>query len=289
MKRIGGIEAGGTKFVCAAGTLDGRIAERIEIPTGAPAATISRVAEFFSKHEIEAIGIASFGPVDLRPASPTYGFITMTPKLAWRNFDLVGAVREATGVSRIAFDTDVNGAALGEQRWGAAQGLDTFLYLTVGTGIGGGGMANGQLLHGLAHPEMGHIRVPHDWTRDPFPGCCPSHGDCLEGLASGEAIRRRWQRGGESLDAEHPAWELEIEYLALALANFILTMSPERIVIGGSVMQRVDWGRLRPRVQEILGGYLQLPAILQEIGRYVVPAALGGDAGVLGAIALAAP
>ncbi len=285
---LGGIEAGGTKFVCAAGTADGVLHARVEIPTATPAITVDEVAAFFARNRVEAIGIASFGPIDLHPASPTYGRITTTPKLDWRQFDLVGAVRRATGVAHIAFDTDVNGAALAEHRWGAARGLDTFLYLTVGTGIGGGAMINGRLLHGLAHPEMGHIRVPHDWAKDPFRGCCPSHGDCLEGLASGEAIRQRHAAPAESLPADHPAWTLEAEYLALALANFTLTLSPERIVIGGSVMRSVDWKSLRSRLLSVLGGYLQSPAIVESIDAFVVAPVLGADAGVMGAFALAA-
>ncbi|MEO8025705.1 MAG: ROK family protein [Bryobacteraceae bacterium] len=286
--QLGGIETGGTKFVCAVGTEAGEIVARKSIPTESPAKTIAAVAEFFREHpDVGAIGIAAFGPVDLAPASPTYGYITMTPKVAWRNFDIVNAVRKATGVERIAIDTDVNGAAYGEHRWGAARGLETFLYLTVGTGIGGGGMANGRLLHGLAHPEMGHIRIPHDLIRDPFPGSCPSHRDCLEGLASGEAIRQRWNIAGEFLPPEHPAWALEVEYLSLALANFTLTLSPERIVIGGNVMRGLDWTILREGMRLVLSGYLQIPAILEQMDTFIVPPVLGGDAGVLGAIALA--
>src|SRR5690349_773711 len=210
MPLYGGIEAGGTKFVCGVGTApeDLRITQ---IPTASPAATVEKAVAFFLQQgRLDAVGIGSFGPVDLQT-----GYITSTPKQGWRNYDLAGAVRRALDVP-LGFDTDVSAAALGEARWGAAQGLSDFLYLTVGTG-GGGAMVHGRLLHGLAHPEMGHIRIPHDRGRDPFPGCCPYHGDCLEGLACGPAIEARWGCPAATLPREHPAWALEAHYLALAL------------------------------------------------------------------------
>jgi fructokinase len=286
----GGIEAGGTKFVCAVGTGPEDVRAEARFPTTAPEETIGRAIEFLRREggdALAAVGIGSFGPVDPNPASPTFGYITTTPKPGWAHTDLAGAVRRALGVP-VGFDTDVNAAALGEHRWGAAQGLDTFVYLTVGTGIGGGGMANGRLMHGLVHPEMGHIRIPHDWAKDPYPGCCPYHGDCFEGLASGPAIEGRWHARGETLPADHPAWPLEAEYLALGLASLICTLSPQRLVVGGGIMQQAHlFPLVRRRVQELLGGYLQAPAILEHIETYIVPPALGGRAGVLGAIALA--
>jgi fructokinase len=228
---------------------------------------------------VSAIGIGSFGPIDPNPSSPTFGYITATPKLAWRNFNFAGANRESLGVE-VAFDTDVNVAALGEYRWGAAQDLETFLYLTVGTGIGGGAVVNGRLLHGLTHPEMGHIHVPHDREQDPFNGCCPSHGDCLEGLANGSSFRARWGQAGESLPPDHPAWELEAHYLALGMANWICTLSPQRIVLGGGVMRHAKlYPLIRAKVSDLLNGYVEAPEI--------VPPLLGARAGVLGAIALA--
>jgi fructokinase len=290
MPVYGGIECGGTKFVCATGREGGEILARSEFPTSTPAETIARVLHFFEgqPQPARSIGIGSFGPVDLNPASPKFGFITSTPKNGWRDTDLVGAVRRATGLP-VAFDTDVNAAALGEARWGAAQGLDTFLYLTIGTGVGGGGMANGRLLHGLVHPEMGHIRVPHDRRADPYPGACPYHGDCLEGLVSGPALEARWRQPAETLPPEHPAWDLEAHYIALGLATWICTLSPERIILGGGVMQQAHlFPRIRAQVLALLNGYIQTPEILKRIAEYVVPPALGGDAGVLGAIALAA-
>ena len=289
MPIYGGIECGGTKFVCGTGGEDGRLLARTEFPVGAPAPTIARALEFFERQPVQptAIGIGSFGPVDLNPVSPKYGYITSTPKDGWRDTDVAGTVRRATGVP-VAFDTDVNAAALGEARWGAAKGLDTFLYFTVGTGFGGGGMANGRLMHGLVHPEMGHIRVPHDLLADPYPGCCPFHNDCLEGLASGPAIEGRSKQRGETLAPDHPAWDLEAHYIALGLATWICTLSPQRLILGGGVMRQAHlFPRIRRKVLSLLNGYIQAPEILERIDEYIVPPALGGDAGVLGAIALA--
>ena len=278
MPTYGGIEAGGTKFVCGAGSGPADL-ESCEFPTTTPEETIARAAEFFRSRRVESVGIGSFGPVDPNPASPTFGFITATPKPKWRHFDFAGAIHSSLGV-RVAFDTDVNAAALGEHRWGAARDLDTFLYVTIGTGVGGGGMVNGRLMHGKMHPEMGHVRIPHDRNWDPYPGCCPFHGDCLEGLASGPAIRGRWGEGGESLPDTHEAWDLEAHYLSLGMVNWICTLSPQRIIAGGGVLRRADLlRRTRANVEALLNGYLEGPAI--------VPPALGPLAGVLGAIALA--
>ncbi len=289
MGLYGGIEAGGTKFVCAVGSGPDDLRAEERFPTTTPEETIARAIDFFRAHRspLLAVGIASFGPVDPNPASPTFGHITTTPKPGWAHTDIVGALRQALGVP-VGFDTDVNGAALGEHCWGAARGLDTFIYLTVGTGIGGGGMVNGRLIHGLMHPEMGHVRIPHDLALDPFPGACPYHGDCLEGLAAGPAIEQRWGRRGENLPPDHPAWPLEARYLALGLVNYIVTLSPQRIIIGGGVMEQPQlFPLVRREVQALLNGYLQVPAILEDIDSYIVPPALGQRAGVLGAIALA--
>jgi fructokinase len=277
MPIYGGIEAGGTKFVCGVGTGPHDL-DTFECPTTTPEETVARVATFFRAHPAQKIGIASFGPLDPKPASPTFGFITSTPKPGWRNFDLAGAVRSALGVE-VAFDTDVNGAALGEYRWGAARGSATFIYVTVGTGIGGGAMIDRRLLHGRTHPEMGHIRVPHDRIHDPYAGCCPFHGDCLEGLASGRAIEGRWGASGKSLPPEHAAWGLEEHYLALGLVNWISTLSPQRMILGGGVMPRLDTARIQNKVAALLNGYLDTPEIVRP--------ELGGLSGVLGAIAMA--
>jgi fructokinase len=251
-----------------------------EIPTTTPQETARRVLEYFGGgRRLEALGIGSFGQIDPDPESATFGYITSTPKLAWRNFDLAGVIREGLRV-KVAFDTDVNAAALGESHWGAAQALHTFVYLTVGTGVGGGGMVNGRLLHGHRHPEMGHMRVPHDRERDPFPGNCPYHGDCLEGLAAAPAMEARWGRLPRDLPANHPAWELEAHYLALGIANLTLALSPQRVVLGGGIMRHEQlYPLVHGKVSALLNSYIEVPEI--------VPPGLGARAGVLGAIALA--
>lgn len=288
MTLFGGIEAGGTKFVCVVGTGPDDIRAETRFPTTTPDETIGKAIDYFKTHgPIEAIGIASFGPVDLKLQSPTYGYITSTPKPGWRNTAIVDPIRQAFNVP-IGFDTDVNGAALGEWQWGAAQGLDTFIYFTIGTGIGGGGLVNGQLIHGLVHPEMGHVLLPRDPQRDPFPGSCPYHGDCFEGLASGPALLKRWGQPAESLPPDHPAWELEAHYIAVALAGFVCTLSPQRFVLGGGVMKQQQlFPRIRTKLIEALNGYVQSPVILEQTDSFIVPPGLGDRAGVCGALALA--
>lgn len=286
---FGGIEAGGTKFVCAVGTGPADLRAVVQFPTTTPEETLGRAVEFFRSQPepAAAMGIGSFGPVDPDPGSPTFGHITSTPKPGWQGTDVAGRIQGALKVP-IGFDTDVNAAALGEHHWGAAQDVDSFIYLTVGTGIGGGAMVAGRLLHGLMHPEMGHILIPHDRQRDPFPGVCRFHADCLEGLASGPAIEARWGRRGEALPPDHPAWELEAHYLGLGLANFIMVLSPQRIVVGGGVMKVTRlFPLLRAEVREVLHGYVQAREILEKSEEYIVPPGLGDRAGVLGAIALA--
>ena len=291
MALFGAIEAGGTKFVCAVGTGPEDLRARIEFPTTSPEETISHAVAFFEKqarHEpLAAVGIASFGPIELNPASSHFGCITSTPKAGWQYADLAGLIRRSLNLP-VAFDTDVNAAALGEHRWGAAQGLDTFVYVTVGTGIGGGGMVGGQLMHGLLHPEMGHMRVAHDWQADPFPGACPFHGDCWEGLASGSAIEARWRSKGQLLPKDHQTWQLEAQYLALGVTNLVCTLSPQRIILGGGVMKQAAlFPLIRRKTLELLNGYIQVSEIIERIDEYVVPPQLGNNAGVLGAIALA--
>jgi fructokinase len=287
MDVYGCIEAGGTKFVCGVGTGPQDLATA-SFSTLSPPATVESVAGFFQGAQLKAVGIGSFGPVDLNPDSPTFGYITSTPKQGWRQFDLAGAVARALGAP-VKIDTDVNAAAVGEARWGAARGLSDFLYLTVGTGIGGGAVANGAVVHGLTHPEMGHIRIPHDLSRDPYPGGCPFHGDCLEGLASGPAIEARWGKPAQELPADHPAWALEARYIGLGLANWVCTLSPRRIIIGGGVFQQAQlFPLVRAELGRILNGYVQARALLDEMDTYVVPPGLGSRSGVLGALALAA-
>ena len=282
MNLFGGIEAGGTKFVCGFGTgPEGLTTARF--PTTTPGETLDRVIAFLKKEaggSLRAVGIGSFGPVDLDRKSATYGYITSTPKPGWANCNLAGAVEQALGVP-VGFDTDVNAAALGEAEWGAGQGLSDLLYLTVGTGIGGGAIVGGRVMHGLLHPEMGHIRIPHDAIGDPYPGICPFHRDCLEGLASGPAMQERWGKPAEQLPPDHPAWALEAHYLALAVANFALTLSPQRIILGGGVMQPHLFAPIRAEFLRLLNGYLRQPE------GYIVPPKLGGKAGILGALVLA--
>jgi fructokinase len=284
---LGGIEAGGTRWTCAVGHGGAELERVTSFPTTTPAETIARAVEFFAAvPDFEALGIGAFGPVEVRRSSPRRGTITTTPKPGWAGTDVVTPLAEALGVP-IALDTDVNVAATGEWRHGAAQGLDTFCYVTVGTGIGGGAFANGRPVHGLLHPELGHVRVPHDRSRDPFAGSCPFHGDCLEGLASGTALRERWGRPAEEL-TDPEVWELEAEYLALGLLNVVLTLSAERIVLGGGVSGAPGLiAAVRTRLRELLGGYLDLPQLGPDIDAYVVPPALGPRSGVVGAIELA--
>lgn len=293
MAVYGGIEAGGTKFLCmvAGGPQDIRAETRF--PTTEPDATLARAIGFFhawrqaARQPLAALGIGSFGPLDLNPASPTYGHITSTPKPGWAHVDIAGKLRAALQIP-VTLDTDVNAAAVAEYRWGASQGLDSSIYFTIGTGIGAGVIIDGQPMHGLLHPEMGHIRIPHDRQADPFPGVCPFHGDCFEGLASGNALRLRWGQPAEQLPPGHPAWELEAGYIALALVNQVCSLSPKRIILGGGVMQQADLLPLvRQKTLRLLNNYVQSPTITAGIETYIVSPLLGNRSGVLGAIALA--
>ena len=212
--------------------------------------------------------------------------VTKTPKPGWSDTDVVGPLQAAFGVP-VGFDTDVNGAAFGEHPWGAAQDVDTFVYLTIGTGIGGGLIVAGRIVHGLVHPEMGHVAMPRDPSLDPFPGTCPFHGDCLEGLAAGPAIGERWHVPAAELPPDHDAWDLEAHYLAVACRNLICALSPQRIVLGGGVMEQLHlFPRVRRITQELLNGYVQAPEILDNIDAYIVPPGLGNRAGAAGCIAL---
>ena len=294
MKRLfGGIEAGGTKFVCVVGSGPNDIVEEIRFPTAQVAEeTIRRAIAFFEPYthnaNLAAVGIASFGPVDLNPVSPSYGYITTTPKPGWSQVDLRGNIKRALNLP-VAFETDVNAAAFGEYYWTPVnRSLDPFVYITVGTGIGVGVLVNGRPVHGLVHPEAGHISIPHDKEKDPFTGICPYHKDCLEGLASGPAMTERWGQDVKTLSDSHPAWELEAEYIALALVNLTYAYSPQKIVLGGGVsMHHGLYKSVREKVQQYLNGYIQSPVVLENINEYIVPPTLGNRSGVLGAIALA--
>jgi fructokinase len=289
---FGGIEAGGTKFCCAVGNASGEIFDEMTIPTEYPDITLPKVIEYFSaihsQTPLSAIGIASFGPVDVNPDSEYFGYTTSTPKPGWHMYDFAGTIKKALGLP-VGFDTDVNGAALGEHKWGAAVGLDTFIYVTVGTGVGGGGMIGGKLMHGLTHPEMGHIFIPHDQARDPFTGVCPYHGDCLEGLTTGPSIQKRWGVAKASdLPKGHPGWELEADYLATAFACYTVMLSPQKIIAGGGVMKSPGLiEMIRPRVQKLLNGYVQHEQLLEKIDDFIALPELGDRSGRLGAIALA--
>ncbi len=297
---FGAIEAGGTKFVCAVGSGgDSPLLARASFPTGDnPSLLMGEVVAWLKARQAEhgplaALGVASFGPVDLDERSSTYGFITTTPKPGWNNADIVGPLRQAFKGLPIGFDTDVNGAALGEWHWGAAQGLEDFVYLTVGTGIGGGGMARGRLLHGLVHPEMGHMGLPRI-EGDDFAGACRFHGRCWEGLCAGPAIAKRAGMPAESLPPDHPAWAMTIRYMAHALVNLTCALSPRRIIIGGSVRKAGQLGedrffeRLRIEFRSVMAGYITSPALTESgIATFIVPPSLGDNAGICGAIALA--
>ncbi|MEO5888399.1 MAG: ROK family protein [Anaerolineales bacterium] len=287
----GGIEAGGTKFVCVVGSGPDRIMDEVRFPTTNPAETLGRAIKFFQpfvdSKQINNIGVGCFGPIDLNSKSSTYGFITTTPKPNWPNTDVQGTLQRALQVE-IAFDMDVNAAALGESIWGASKGFDPSLYLTIGTGIGGGYIKDGKPLIGMLSLEMGHIRIPHSRELDPFSGACPFHGDCFEGLASGPAIEKRHGIRGALITEDDPFWEIETEYIASALMNFILTLSPKKIILGGGVMQREFLvPKIRHRVRELLNGYVASKSILENIDNYIVPPGLGNQSGSLGAIALA--
>ncbi|MDD2695010.1 MAG: ROK family protein [Anaerolineales bacterium] len=289
---FGGIEAGGTKFVCMVARSPEAILDERRIPATHPDETLQRAIEFFLPYarlgKLAAVGIAAFGPVDLNPASATFGNITTTPKPGWSHVDLRARVERALNLP-IAFDTDVNAAAFGEQYWNPDfHALDPFVYMTVGTGIGVGVIANRRPLHGLVHSEAGHMAIPHDRERDPFPGICPYHGDCLEGLACGPAMAARWGQTGETLPAGHPAWDLEAEYIALALANLIYALSPQRIILGGGVLHGPELlPKVRAQTRRLLNGYIQSPWVGEKIDAYILPPTLGKRSGVLGAIALA--
>jgi len=287
----GGIEAGGTKFVCAVADGLNHFLEESLFNTTSPAETFQQVIHFFQPHttsgRIKTIGLGTFGPLDLDPQSATYGFIKATPKPGWSNTDMIGPLQRELGV-KIKLDTDVNAAALGEFACGASAGFDPSLYITIGTGIGGGYLKNGKPLQGLVNTEMGHVRIPHDFERDPFKGCCPFHGDCLEGLASGPAIQGRFDEAAETLPDDDPFWDLEAEYLAYALMNYILVLSPRKIILGGGVMQRdFLFPLIRRKVQETLNGYVESRSLLENIETYIVPPKLGNRSGVIGALVLA--
>jgi fructokinase len=279
---LGGIEAGGTKFVCAVGDETGNIIERVQIPTTVPEETMSQVIEFFRGYELEAIGVGSFGPIDVNLESPGYGSITSTPKARWRNYPFVKTLEKEFRIP-IGFNTDVNAAALGEVTHGAAKELDSCLYITIGTGIGAGAIVQGKLLQGLSHPEMGHILVRRH-PQDEYQGKCPYHQDCLEGLAAGPAIEERWGAKGVDLVNRPEVWELQGYYIAQALMQYVLILSPKKIILGGGVMhQKQLFPSIYKYLKEFVANYVYLP----ELSDYIVSPGLGDSAGITGSLMLA--
>ena len=282
--KIGALEAGGTKMVCAVGDEFGHIFDSVSIPTVTPEVTMPLLIDYFKDKELDALGIGCFGPVCLDKGKQEYGYITSTPKIAWRNFNIVGAFKNALNIP-IGFDTDVNGSCLGEATYGAGEGLKNVLYLTVGTGIGAGVLSNGHLLHGNLHPEAGHILLRRK-EGDTYKGKCPYHGDCLEGLASGPAIEERFGLPARDLADAPEVWELEGYYIAEALTNYILILAPERIILGGGVMHQTQlFDIIRKNVSEMLNGYLETSE-LASIDTYIVPAGLKDDQGIVGCLIL---
>jgi fructokinase len=290
---IAAIEAGGTKFNLALGTGPDALLATTRIPTTTPEETMAAVLEWLEMAAREhgafaAIGVGSFGPLDLDPASPFYGYITSTPKPGWQQTDIVGPLRSRFDVP-VGFDTDVNAAALGESIWGAGQGVDPLVYLTVGTGVGGGAIVHGRPLHGFLHPEMGHLQVPAPAGPDGFPARahCPFHDSCLEGFVCGPAIASRWGAAAETFPEGHPAWKETADTLSRGLVSIITILAPQRIILGGGVMHGPGMLlAVRRGVQQHLNGYLNVPCLLNDIDQYLVAPGLGDQAGVLGALAL---
>ncbi|MCG3419454.1 ROK family protein [Oceanobacillus jordanicus] len=283
---VGAIEAGGTKFICGVGTEQGEILEQISIPTRGPEETLKDVVDFFKGKEIERLGIGSFGPIQVNKTQPDYGSLLETPKTIWKHYPLLKHLEGHFPAGMpIVVDTDVNAAVLGEIKWGAAKGKDSCVYFTVGTGIGAGVFLNGKLLHGLMHPEAGHMFIKRH-EMDDFSGCCPYHKDCLEGLASGTALKTRWGVDGTELTDDR-AWELEGYYLAQAAVNAIVTYSPEKIIFGGGVSQRPGLiEQIQKQTLELLNGYIKKNQITDNIEDYISLPGLGSQAGLKGSLAL---
>ena len=283
--RLGALEAGGTKMVCAIGNEMGEIFEQVSIPTETPEITMPKLIDYFREKNVEALGVACFGPVELDRESPDYGHITTTPKLAWRGYDIVGALQNALGCP-VGFDTDVNGSVLGEVTFGQAKGKKCVIYLTIGTGVGGGIYIDGKLLHGMLHPETGHVLI-RKREDDTYEGTCPYHKTCLEGLAAGPAIEARWGQKAVELKDRAEVWDLEADYIAQALVGYILTLSPEMIILGGGVMHQEQlFPLIREKVMQMLGGYIQTEE-LADMEHYIVPASLHDDQGIMGCLELA--
>jgi len=282
--RIGALEAGGTKMVCAVGDESGSFTDRISIPTETPEVTVPKLIGYFKERNIEALGIGSFGPVDLNKKSPTYGYILNSSKLKWVNYDFLGAFKKEMDIP-MGFDTDVNGSCLGEVTYGQAKGLESVIYITVGTGVGVGVYINGGLLHGAAHPEAGHIMMIRH-PKDTYEGWCPYHKACLEGMASGSAMKDRWGVPASELGDNEDAWEIEADYLAQAITAFIYTYAPQKIIIGGGVLHSPGlFDRIHEKVLKKNNSYASVHEI-EDIKNYIVEPSLNDDQGIMGALAL---
>lgn len=281
---LGALEAGGTKMVCAIGNENGEITEQVSIPTQTPEITIPQLLAFYEGKKIEALGIGCFGPIDVDRNSETYGYITTTPKLPWQNFNIVGAFRDELGIP-VGFDTDVNGSALGEYTWGIGKGLHSCIYITIGTGVGVGAIVDGRLVHGMMHPEGGHIllqKLPHDT----YEGFCPFHKNCMEGLAAGPAIEGRWGKKAVELADRIEVWEMEAAYIAQALVDYVMLLSPQRIILGGGVMHQTQLLPLiREKFRELLNGYIRTKE-LEDLENYIVVQSLDDKQGIMGALKL---
>lgn len=283
--RIGAVEAGGTKFIIGVGNEEGVIEDRISIPTRMPEETIPHVIEYFKDKQVEAIGIGSFGPLGVDKNNSNYGHVTTTPKPGWNGYNFLGVLQEAYDVP-FGWDTDVNAAAYGESIWGAARGLKSCVYYTVGTGIGVGVYSQGRLVHGLVHPEGGHV-LTRRHPNDNYVGNCPYHNDCFEGMAAGPAIEKRWQMKGSDIPKDHAAWEMEAFYLGQSIANTILMVSPEKVILGGGVMKQEQlFPLIRAEVRKNLNGYVSAKELLEGLDDYIVAPGLGDNAGLAGSLAL---
>lgn len=282
--RLGALEAGGTKMVCALGDEAGNIFEQISIPTKTPEDTIPAIVDYFRNGQIEALGIGCFGPIDPDKRSDTYGYITSTPKLAWADYNIVGVFEKELNCP-VGFDTDVNGSVLGEVTFGQAKGKSCVVYVTIGTGVGAGIYIEGKLLHGMLHPEAGHVLIRRR-EDDHYQGKCPYHKTCLEGMAAGPAVEERWGKKAIELKDRSEVWDLEAYYIAQALTGYILTLSPEMIILGGGIMHQEQlFPMIRSYVKEMLGGYIKTEE-LKNIDSYIVPASLNDDQGIMGALEL---
>lgn len=277
-----GIEAGGTKFVLAVSDENQKIVKKISIPTTTPEETLEKAFEFFDQYELKGMGIGSFGPIGVDSTKEDYGYILNTPKLPWKQYDVLGALKKRYNIP-MAWTTDVNAAAFGELKKGAAQGKNSCLYLTVGTGIGGGIVLNGDIFSGFTHPEVGHIHVKRH-PNDDYKGTCPYHHDCLEGLAAGPSLEARTGIKGQDLPLDHPIWKIQAYYIAQALMTYVLTIAPEKIILGGGVMNQEHMlVKIRESFKEQMADYMEVPPLDEYIVRWGLP----NESGIVGSLLLA--